>query len=116
MKNNVITIGDGRDWRFVNGIWKDGESNLINVPDELRRTDGDSIQGHHYAFHKSLCCKDVRVRFEFRLMGHSDIGIILRASDESHFYLLHFPNCGQASRAQHFWAALFWGPISDPVV
>src|SRR3989304_4900896 len=38
-------------------------------------------------------------------MGHSDAGIILRARDESDFYLLHFPNCGQASRAQHFWAA-----------
>lgn len=100
-----MSIGDGLDWHFVNGRWQDGENGVLQVPENLRRSDGDGIQGHHYAFHTDLCYKNVRVRFEFRLAGHSDIGIILRASDESHFYLLHFPRCGQAGRAQHFWVA-----------
>jgi hypothetical protein len=101
-----LKIGDGRDWHFVNGAWQDGEDGVLAVPADLRRADGDAIQGHHYAFHRDLCYADVCVRFTFRLTSHSDIGIVLRARDESHFYLLHFPNCGQASRAQHFWVAL----------
>ena len=105
-ESKILRIGDGSDWRFVNGDWQDGEDNLLAVPAELRRSDGYCLQGHHYAFCRRLCYRDVRVRFEFRLNPHSDAGIILRAADESHFYLLHFPNCGQAYRAQHFWAAL----------
>ena len=103
--DSVLRFGNRSDWHFVNGEWEDGEDAQLNVPKHLRRRDGDKIQGHHYAFNKDLSYKDVRVRFEFRLNSHSDAGIILRARDESNFYLLHFPNCGQASRAQHFWAA-----------
>ena len=105
-RNNVLRIGDGRDWHFVNGRWQDGGNGLLSVPEELLRSDGDSMQGHHYAFCRNLCYEDARIRFEFRLVGHSDLGIILRAGDASHFYVLHFPNCGQAGRAQHFWVAL----------
>jgi hypothetical protein len=104
-KRVKLRINDGRNWHFVNGRWDDREHNILRVPDELQRSDGSGIQGHHYAFHKKLCYQDVCVRFEFRLMRSTDTGIILRATDESHFYLLHFPNCGQASRAQHFWVA-----------
>jgi len=105
MVSNTLRIGDGRDWHFVNGAWEDGEGGEMAVPEGLRRSDGCGLQGHHYAFNRRLACKNVTVRFEFRLTAHSDIGVILRARDESHFYLLHFPNCGQASRAQHFWVA-----------
>jgi hypothetical protein len=104
-EKTTLKINGGNDWYFMNGAWKDGDNNLLDVPGELHRADGPNIQGHHYAFNKKLAYKDVRVRFEFRLTGHTDAGIILRAADESHFYLLHFPNCGQAWRAQHFWAA-----------
>ena len=100
-----LRIGDGRDWHFVNATWQDGPDNALVVPDEHLKDDGYSLQGHHYAFHRDSCYQDVRVRFEFKLTPHSDIGIILRARDERQFYLLHFPDCGQASRAQHFWAA-----------
>ena len=102
---NVLGIGDGGDWHFVNGAWVDGESRAMEVPADRRRDDGPNLQGHHYAFHKRLCYNDVRIRLEFRLNPHSDAGIILRSPDPSHFYLMHFPNCGQGSRAQHFWAA-----------
>ena len=103
--SHLLQIGDGGGWQFVNGAWVDGDDRSLVVPEPLRRSDGPSLQGHHYAFHTRRAYRDVRARFEFRLTGHSDAGVILRASDESHFYLLHFPNCGQASRAQHFWTA-----------
>ncbi len=38
--------------------------------------------------------------------GHADVGLIVRAQDPTHFYVIHFPQCGQAFRAQHFWAAV----------
>lgn len=101
----MLRIGDDHGWHFVNGAWEDGTDGLMAVPEPFRRSDGLGLQGHHYAFCTRLASRDVRARFAFRLTGHSDAGIILRAADEAHFYLVHFPNCGQGSRAQHFWAA-----------
>ena len=104
-QTNVI-IGNGKDWHCMNGDWVDGDDGLLVVPDDALLDHGDNMQGIHFAFNRKLCYQDCTVKFEFNLMGHTDTGIILRARDESHFYLLHFPNCGQASRGQHFWAAL----------
>ncbi len=101
-----LEIGDGSDWRFVNGDWIDGEDGQVCVPENLLRQDGPAMQDMHWAFSKSLVCRDFTARFEIKLYPHSDQGIIFRARDESHFYVLHFPNCGQACRAQHFWVAL----------
>lgn len=103
---NPLSIGNGADWQFMNGVWVDGEGGQLSPADDAVFSDGEGIQGHHYAFLTGASYEDVRVRYEFRLNPHSDAGIILRATDESHFYLLHCPNCGQASRAQHFWVAL----------
>ncbi|MFH1009356.1 MAG: sialidase family protein [Candidatus Latescibacterota bacterium] len=105
-EQTALRMGDGRDWQFINGSWQDGENGLLTVSEECVRSDGEHMQGQHYAFLKDSCYADARVRFEFRLVGHSDMGILFRARDVSHFYVLHFPNCGQASRAQHFWVAL----------
>ena len=104
--NEVLRIGDGSGWHFVNGEWVDGEGGLLSVPDDLVRSSGYGMQGMHFAFYRKECYRDCTVRFEFCLQAHTDAGVILRARDESHFYLLHFPNCGQASRAQNFWVAL----------
>ncbi len=101
----ALQIGAGNNWHFVNAAWQDGADNELSVPAEHHRDDGPSIQGHHYAFNRELCYQDCTVRFEFWLQGHTDTGIILRARDESHFYLLHFPACGQAIRAQNGWIA-----------
>ena len=103
---NKVQIGDGTDWHFVNGEWVDGEGGLLSVPEHLINAEGDSLQGMHFAFCRKLCFQDFTVRFELCLPPLSDAGILFRAQDESHFYMLHFPNCGQASRAQHFWVAL----------
>ncbi|MBN1445898.1 MAG: exo-alpha-sialidase [Candidatus Omnitrophica bacterium] len=101
-----LTIGDGGNWHFINGEWKDGADGLLGVREKDIYKDGDGMQNMHWAFNRSLACRNCTVRFEVSLKGHSDTGIIFRARNESHFYLLHFPNCGQASRAQHFWAVL----------
>jgi hypothetical protein len=101
-----LTLGDGSEWAFVNGPWQDGPNGELVMPDATRATDGDAMQGYHFAFHRRASYGEARIRFEFRLFPHSDIGVILGARDASHFSVLHFPNCGQACRAQHFWAAL----------
>lgn len=106
-ESHQLSIGDGRDWHFVNADWVDDEGGLIRVPADELRSDGDAMQGMHFAFARTRWYQDFTVRFEFNLaIPHSDIGIIFRARDVSHFYLLHFPNCGQASRAHHFWTVL----------
>ena len=101
----LIRIGDPPDWQFVNATWQDGPDDSLQVPESLVRHDGPGMQGHHYAFLRTVVLDDFRARFQFRLTPHSDVGIILRAKDPTHFHLLHFPNCGQASRAQNFWTA-----------
>ena len=103
---NQLLIEDGSSWRFVNGVWNDGEGGGLAPAEDVLFSDGESMQGHHYAFCTAVSIGDARISFDFRLNPHSDAGIILHAKDEGHFYLLHFPNCGQAFRAQHFWVAL----------
>ena len=103
MKPLHLDVGD---WHFVNGPWTTDDADVIEPPDPYTGDTGTTMQSLHFAFARSLCTQDCTARFEFKLMPHSDAGIILRAADESHFYMLHFPNCGQACRAQHFWVAL----------
>jgi len=91
---------------FVNGRWYEKGDGSISVEEGLLRRDGEGMQGHHYAFLESSEFGNFEASFQFRLKPHSDIGMIFRAQDPSHFHLLHFPDCGQASRAQHFWAAV----------
>lgn len=105
-KNTALTVGDGSGWHFVNGAWTDGGDGALTIPPALANAGAAPLQGAHFAFDITRAFQDCRVSFDFLLRSHSDAGIILRARDESHFYLVHFPNCGQASRAQHFWAAL----------
>ena len=105
-ENRFISIGGSQAWTFFNGAWQDGPEHALVVPAEIRRQDGPAIQGHHYAFLRDRAHADLRARFQVRLGPHGDAGLIFRATDSGHFYLLHFPDCGQASRAQHFWTAL----------
>ncbi len=100
-QSGILSIGNGCDWSFVNGDWRDGETGLIEVPEAK-----NDFEQFHYAFNRESAYGDVRVKFEFLLTPHSDIGVVLRAKSESSFRLLHLPNCAQAFRAQHFWAAL----------
>ena len=50
---------------------------------------------------------DVEAEFDFRWdANHTGAGFVVRAQDPSHYYLAHFPCCGQHARAKHFWAAI----------
>ena len=100
-----LTMAQGQ-WHFVNGDWLDFNDSALGVATDDVRRHGDSLQGHHYAFARHLCFDDVRMRFDFRAGGHTDTGIVLRATGERDFFLLHFPGCGQSTRGQHFFAAL----------
>lgn len=102
----LLTLDPVQDWHFVNQPWRDGPDKALEVPEQALATDGAAMQGVHYAFYRKQAFGDCTIQLEFLQRPHSDIGIVLRASDESNFQLLHFPCCGQACRAQHFWAAL----------
>ena len=65
------------------------------------------MQGCRFAFAADTSYRDFRATFQVRHdMAHSDVGLIFRARNRCDFTLLHFPCCGQAYRAQHFWTAL----------
>lgn len=94
---------DNNDWHYVNGSWRASDDGVLDVE---HCDDDTGMQGMHFAFNTALCQRDTTMQFEVRLPAHSDAGIVFGAHDAGHFYLLHFPNCAQASRAQHFWVAL----------
>jgi len=102
----ALSIAGGLRWHFVNGAWQDGEAGELVMPADDWAAAGEGMQGMHWAYAPEMSYADCTVRCEINLRPHSDAGIILRAADASHCYLLHFPNCGQACRAQHFWVAL----------
>ena len=106
MDTGELRIGKGTDWHFVNGEWVDAGDGMLSVLPDVLRQDGSGMQGVHFAFQTALCFQDCTFHFQFSLQGHSDVGVIFRARDEANFSVLHFPNCGQACRAQHFWVAL----------
>lgn len=95
-----------RGWSFSNGAWEDGPEGSLLVAEDRLRSDGEGMQGHHYSLLGGRIYSNPRFDFEFHLQPHSDAGIIFGATDPFRFHLIHFPNCGQASRAQNFWACL----------
>ena len=101
-----LSFSDPSPWHLVNTDWDETQSDTFVLTGDRCGTPGAAMQGMHYAVHPALCCVDCAFEFEIRLNPHSDTGVVFRARDASHFYLLHFPNCGQQSRAQHFWVAL----------
>jgi hypothetical protein len=102
----MLRMGDGTGWHFENGAWEDADDEGIRVPEAIRRRPGEGLQGHHYAFRLDRDYGDFRARFGFSLTPHSDAGLIFHAAAPDDFFVLHFPDCGQADRAQHFWAVI----------
>ena len=99
-----LGIGDGSDWQFVASKWRDSGAGGIAGS---RTSDGRGLQSYCLAFRKSKAYSDLDARFTVRMSSfHADLGLIVRAQDPTHFYLVHFPQGAQAFRAQHFWAAL----------
>ena len=97
-----LKIGDGSQWAFINGAWREDETGRIDCP-EARDT-------HSLAFHLPQAFSDATAEFDlmtsYRETGSGDAGIILRAQDANRYYWVRFPWCGQQLRAKHFWAAI----------
>lgn len=114
-----LAIGNGSGWEFVNGRWADGPDGALVPVDGPREDAGAALQGYRFAFFRGLAAGggpcaagggpcaagDLSARFRFRQAAHSDVGLVFRAAGRSRFHVVHFPCCGQAHRAQHFWAA-----------
>ncbi|MBI4582542.1 MAG: exo-alpha-sialidase [Planctomycetes bacterium] len=97
-----LKIGDGGGWSFLGGPWTEDVEGVIRPPDRRNL--------HSRAFYRAQGFKDLTAEFEFnanyRETGSGSAGLILRAADANHFYLVYFPWGGQQLRAMHFWAIL----------
>ena len=99
-----LSIGDGSNWQFENSNWADQPDGSITGAKE---GSGDGLQGLCLAFLKTAVYSDLEAEFDVTMpSNHADEGFIFRAQDPTHFYIVHFPQCGQGYRAQHYWAAL----------
>ena len=102
-----LTINSQSSWHFVNGDWAESDEGLFQPTGEYAADDGKGIQGYHLAFCKDHGFADFKANFQVRHnSARCDVGVIFRATDPQHYYMLHFPDTGQASRAQNFWVAL----------
>ena len=97
-----LQIGDGSGWSFLGGQWTEDEAGVIRPPDERNL--------HTRAFYTEQAYGDFIAEFEYnpnyRENGAGDAGLILRAADAGHFYIVYLPWGGQQLRAKHFWAAI----------
>lgn len=99
-----LRLGDGGDWHFLGGSgpWTESGEGVINPPNEPNL--------HSRAFFTKAAFADFDAEFEFngsyRETGTGAAGMILRAADANHCYILYFPWGGQQLRAKHFWAQL----------
>ena len=102
-----IVIGNGEGWTFLPVDWKDTEDGILRPSAVPREHAEAGMQGYRFAFHCAETVGDFKARFQARHdRGHSDVGLIFRAVGTCDFYVFHLPCCGQAYRAQHFWAAV----------
>ena len=102
----VLQPTNDSTWYVADGKLLISADGSITVDPETRRSDDGVCQGHHYAFETETAYNLHKASFQFRLTPHSDAGLILSSASPTDFWILHFPDCGQASRAQHFWAAV----------
>jgi len=95
-------LASDQDWLFAGGEWSQDEEGVVR-PLDTRNL-------HSRAFLTDTAFGDLRAEFEFngnyRETGTGSAGLILRAQDPDHFYLVYFPWGGQQLRAKHFWAAV----------
>jgi len=86
-------------WSYIGGNWEEDEAGVINPPTEAC--------ADRLAFYVGREYSQVEAKFDFRWnIGHCGAGFVVRAQDPSHYYLVHFPSCGQHYRAKHFWAVI----------
>jgi len=96
-----VRLSEGQ-WHCPAGEWTQTDDGAIRPPDRPNL--------HSRAFLTSEAYADATVEFDYlasyRETGSGTAGLILRATDVNHGYLVHFPWGGQQLRAKHFWAAV----------
>ncbi len=94
-------MGEGSDWAFVGGAWKDSGTELVPP---------SNLFSLRMALHKAATYQDVTVECDllqkYRAVGGGDTGIVVRAQDASHYYWVHTAWTGQTTRAKHLWLAI----------
>jgi hypothetical protein len=97
-----LTFGDGAQWRTLGADWHATEDGQIQPPQKRNI--------HSRAFWIGKAFSDVTVEFEYNPgymdSGAGNAGLILRAGDGGHFYLVHFPWGGQTLRSKNFWMGI----------
>lgn len=115
-----LSIGDGSDWSFSGDKWIENKKGDTPVNEREIHNPAFFEQGvimppdkrdlHSRAFYTAKGYDNLTAEFEFnanyRENGCGIAGLVLRATDANHFYLVYFPWNGQQMRAGHFWAAI----------
>ena len=95
----MLTIGDGGNWAFVNGSWKDGEAGELTPPD------GADVQYMAVAHRQAY--SDFEATFRFKMRDPWDgARLLFRLQDGGRYYAFEIPYGGQQSRVRHFWAGV----------
>jgi len=88
-------------WSFVGPAWPENEQGVISPPHDCEQ------HWASLAFYTGRMYNDLEMEFEFRRdSGHCGVGVVVRAQDPQHYYLVEFPFTGQQIREGHFWAAI----------
>jgi hypothetical protein len=98
-RENILRIGDGRDWSFLNGRWTDGPEGELIPPDGGGKEYVAVARSHEYSDFSA------RFRFKFRY-PHGGARFLFRLQDSMRYYALDIPWCGQQNRNRHFWAGI----------
>ena len=97
-----LAFGDGSQWRTLGAQWHETADGHMEPPQKRNI--------HSRAFWTGKAFNDVTVEFEYQPRypdsGAGNAGLILRASDGGHFYLIHFPWAGQTLRSKNFWMGI----------
>lgn len=96
----VLKIGDGSGWSFLNGpAWVDGSDGELLPPDKGGK--------EYFAVVRDLEFSDISARFRFRYRtGIGGVRFLFRLQDSMRYYAFDIPWGGQQSRNRHFWAGI----------
>ena len=95
----MLKIGDGKEWTFLNGAWKDGAEGELIPPD------GADVQ--YLAVANDQEYSDFTATFRFKVRnGFSGTRLLFRLQDSMRYYAFEIPYGGQQRRVRHFWAGL----------
>lgn len=100
--DSSLNFSNRAHWAFSGDPWTQNAEGMISPPDRRNL--------HSRAFYTAGAFADFTAEFEFnanyRETGSGSAGLILRARDPNHFYLVYFPWGGQQLRAMHLWAVI----------